>query len=761
MDGWMAPLVSAHRCSQSGTAAGKPQSKITYTYWLWPSTSSEDFDSDGRDLTERRKNYIPAVVDFSYAASAPATFNWNIVDHLICGYQQGFSPALRSWKINFAIIPGIVRGTDASDRSGANANSTSSAEQIAEMIRAFEKFKDMLLKRKPFTSNSLTLDVEVQSRDLLLAPSTSAASGSTPPSGASAVPSAASLGVGLARASSPALVSPMASRTTSRKDTGDASWQEPLERLDERQELEQLVSDMRHPKSGVPIQDRTKLFRTYRRCFVGSEAVDWVLRSAGNRLQSYSREEAANLCARMMNAGFIVHVTPHTTGPFEDGYHFYRFFEDKQTLDIRRESLRLRRRMSKQPTLKIASTELDPADLHAALLREQEQQLSEVAASAPPDVSSPEPTFETLLQRSKDEYLNRTISMKSVKLVLDDNTAGSRYQWLQLHVRLCVQSCCSSDTHLTSSLSLSSRVVRLGVPSRHLLSYLGRMDDLHRVGHPSLYDQAVLSGRQAVRSLHCAGAGRSRHQVRPIPLAGAHLHAAECRGRSSRSAVEAQLCRVLQVGQGRRIRAQNRCRVRVPRRGWFGLVRTPASGSTQLAMASSSGTDRATTIRTYNYTPTLQPMMTKAAALLRQLKDLCADLLPSSALEDSDDSDSENESDDADSVSVDSSAIAAVAAAAAGGTTSNASGNTIASSNASNISSGNELRTTSGIESAVVPTLEVSAALDLLSSSVDSDGGSNVPAANTTTTTTTTTTTGSATTAVENDHDGMMMMLTG
>jgi hypothetical protein len=413
-----------------------PRFKYPYSYWLWPYASSEEYDADGRDLQERRKNYIPASVEFTYTTNAPTMFNWNYVDNLICGYNTAFHPMLRSWKINFAIIPGLVRGHDGADRPRTKCT----AEEAEEMVRAFEKFKDLVLKRKPFTSTSQTLDVEVMSlpspKDVANATATATASQSP-------------------NVRSPPSHSPAASRI--RRDASEGWPSETLELQDERHELEQLVSEMRTSNT-LAIKDRTLLFRTYRRCFVAKEAVDWVLRSASHRLQTYSREEATNLCARMLNAGFIVHVKERS--PFKDDGQLFRFIEDKETLDIRRESLRLRKRMTSHMKKPLEPKKLDMDALHAALLREQMQQVpsatedtsppavttTTTAALLPPAPQTSEPeaalnatqmpvdSFEAALSKSKEDYLKRKLNMKSARLVLDDNSAGSRYQWLQLHV---------------------------------------------------------------------------------------------------------------------------------------------------------------------------------------------------------------------------------------------------------------------------------------------------------------------------------------
>ena len=52
------------------------------------------------------------------------------------------------------------------------------------------------------------------------------------------------------------------------------------------EEFHTLLGRMRGP-GGVPVVDRRHLFTVYRKCFVGREAVDWVVRTSG-----LTREEA-------------------------------------------------------------------------------------------------------------------------------------------------------------------------------------------------------------------------------------------------------------------------------------------------------------------------------------------------------------------------------------------------------------------------------------------------------------------------------------
>ena len=87
-------------------------------------------------------------------------------------------------------------------------------------------------------------------------------------------------------------------------------------------DLEPLVAAMRNV-GGIHIKDRTFRLKTYRQCFVGSEAVDWLV----SYLKS-SREEAVQIGQRLINEKWIHHVLDEQT--FQDQYFFYRFRWDEQ-----------------------------------------------------------------------------------------------------------------------------------------------------------------------------------------------------------------------------------------------------------------------------------------------------------------------------------------------------------------------------------------------------------------------------------------------
>ena len=81
-----------------------------------------------------------------------------------------------------------------------------------------------------------------------------------------------------------------------------------------------LVARMRGP-DGLAIVDRRHLLRVYPRCFLGREAVDWLVDR-----EQMTRAEAVALGRRLVAHGLVRHVLDEHD--FKDAPLFYRFRAD-------------------------------------------------------------------------------------------------------------------------------------------------------------------------------------------------------------------------------------------------------------------------------------------------------------------------------------------------------------------------------------------------------------------------------------------------
>ncbi|HAC64072.1 MAG TPA: mechanosensitive ion channel protein MscS, partial [Cyanothece sp. UBA12306] len=97
---------------------------------------------------------------------------------------------------------------------------------------------------------------------------------------------------------------------------------DPLEDRLTYADIKTLVKEMRSSR-GLSIQDRRYRLNIYPDCFVGSEAVNWLVQH-----HDYSREEAVELGQILVERGIIHHVLDQHT--FKDSYLFYRFCEDEK-----------------------------------------------------------------------------------------------------------------------------------------------------------------------------------------------------------------------------------------------------------------------------------------------------------------------------------------------------------------------------------------------------------------------------------------------
>ncbi len=85
--------------------------------------------------------------------------------------------------------------------------------------------------------------------------------------------------------------------------------------------LQDLVAKMRG-KNGLKIKTRRYKLKLYHRCFIGNEAIDWMVENL-----KIERAKAIKLGQRLIDKKIIHHVTNNHS--FKDESLFYRFFEDE------------------------------------------------------------------------------------------------------------------------------------------------------------------------------------------------------------------------------------------------------------------------------------------------------------------------------------------------------------------------------------------------------------------------------------------------
>lgn len=107
-------------------------------------------------------------------------------------------------------------------------------------------------------------------------------------------------------------VTPESSKKINRKSGSDVG------RISIRQIASQMSSEQ-----GVEVKTRRHKLKLYPRCFLGNEAVDWIVDQI-----KVSREDAVRIGQKMLEKGLLEHVTQQHT--FKDKNLFYRFNENKK-----------------------------------------------------------------------------------------------------------------------------------------------------------------------------------------------------------------------------------------------------------------------------------------------------------------------------------------------------------------------------------------------------------------------------------------------
>jgi len=107
----------------------------------------------------------------------------------------------------------------------------------------------------------------------------------------------------------------------------DLNSKKNIQTRNKYQHMHDLVGAMRDPKEGLPVKDRKQMLKTYPNCFIGQEAVDWMLRNLPIR----DRDDAVTLGQRLLSSNYIHHINDDKKG-FKDGEVYY-YFEDLEKVE--------------------------------------------------------------------------------------------------------------------------------------------------------------------------------------------------------------------------------------------------------------------------------------------------------------------------------------------------------------------------------------------------------------------------------------------
>jgi hypothetical protein len=227
--------------------------------------------------------YQTRNVTFSYPALS--TYNWNYLDHLISGYQDELTDALRFWRIRFLLIP--------LEHAPSPSHSNLLHEQLdeeEERLLGFQKFMEMIEKTHVVKSEGKKrqgLDIQYTTLNLS----------------------------SLVKSEDMHVLLPEAFLSTEKMETV-----KPVELLNRTVSMDRIAKQLISPPPiGLPLQDRHWHSEIFEHVATGEEIVDWILSSFSDM---ETREQALELGNQLIEAEVLEHVMHKHR--MLDGFYFYR-----------------------------------------------------------------------------------------------------------------------------------------------------------------------------------------------------------------------------------------------------------------------------------------------------------------------------------------------------------------------------------------------------------------------------------------------------
>lgn len=271
----------------------------TYHFGIWP--------KEGPDFRS---------VSVLFEDSRLTNYNWNYLDHLIAGYQDEMTDALRFWRTRFVLIPSDNPPLQSSLM--LPSNETLDEEELR--LAGFSKFLEVFEKARWVPpADRRAGDAKAASKlpviQINLTTFSTAGyvvhefykAGSDEPSSST-------------RNLRPLHSSTGASLTTPGSDA--ASPKDQSQPLNRQSSVAVIAAAMQQP-GAVPFKDRRWHFRLYEGTFLGSECVDWIIQAFPD---IDSREAAVAFGDELLDRGLFVHVNQKHR--FLDGYYYYRLKDE-------------------------------------------------------------------------------------------------------------------------------------------------------------------------------------------------------------------------------------------------------------------------------------------------------------------------------------------------------------------------------------------------------------------------------------------------
>ncbi|KAH8555450.1 hypothetical protein BGW37DRAFT_525517 [Umbelopsis sp. PMI_123] len=235
--------------------------------------------------------YRPKTVVFNYPN---LVYAWNYLDHLVAGYQEELTDNLRFWRSRFIVIPMETLPANHNIIGGTNDVLDDEEKRLA----LFDTWWQSLRKAKSLTPAE---------RDELQ-------KGAKKEIGHE-------FGLRLTTMDPSAYIASEAEKALNPTDARGLTTINTIPNLTKESKSKAIADAMRDPVYGLRIYDRRWHFTMFRNAFVGSEFVDWLIRTFPD---IDTREEAEKFGNSLMNRKPPLFVSSSNRHGFLDGHYFYR-----------------------------------------------------------------------------------------------------------------------------------------------------------------------------------------------------------------------------------------------------------------------------------------------------------------------------------------------------------------------------------------------------------------------------------------------------
>jgi Vacuolar membrane-associated protein Iml1/Domain found in Dishevelled, Egl-10, and Pleckstrin (DEP) len=247
--------------------------------------------------SQRMDGFKSRSVTFSYPALS--TYNWNYLDHLISGYQEQMTDALRFWRIRFLLIPLETAPVSTYTSVPLAGGKLDKLDEEEERLVGFSKFMDVIEKSRfiPQEERSISskpskpqkrLDIQLTTLNLSSLVVSEDVHSLLPEAFLSSQPS-----------------------NLSEKQYGSLKINSPLESI--------LKLMLEPPPIGLAFQDRHWHFQVYENVITGEELINWIM---ANFTDTETRESAIDIGNYLIDVQILEHVKQ--THKLLDGFYFYR-----------------------------------------------------------------------------------------------------------------------------------------------------------------------------------------------------------------------------------------------------------------------------------------------------------------------------------------------------------------------------------------------------------------------------------------------------